>query len=399
VDVLVVTSLYPPHSYGGYEASCRDVVERWRARGHRVTVLTTSTRVAGVADDPAETGVRRELEFYWVDHALPERSWRERVRIERHNQDALRRAVDENRPDVVSFWSMGALSLGLLEATARRGLPAVLVVCEDWLVYGERADLWRRPLARSPRRRRLARALTGLPTGWPPPGADTRAVYVSDSVRSTAEREAAWRPDRSTVIGSGIDLSDFPLQDDAPRPWSWRLLVVGRLDPRKGVDVAVRALAQLPEQTVLDVVGRGDEGYRQQLDALVRELGLDHRVRFDAVPRAELASRYAAADALLFTPVWQEPFGLVPLEAMACGTPVVATGTGGSADFLDDEENCLLVPPGDPAALAAAVSRLADDEPLRQQLVTAGRSTAAAHSVDEYAARLEREHLDAAGER
>ena len=115
MDVLVLTSLYPPHSYGGYEASCRDVVDRWRRPGSAVTVLTTDTRVAGVADDPQEQGVRRELGFYWVDHAVPDRPWRELVRIERHNRAALRRALEQTRPQVVSAWSMGALSLGLLE--------------------------------------------------------------------------------------------------------------------------------------------------------------------------------------------------------------------------------------------------------------------------------------------
>lgn len=392
MDVVVVTSLYPPHSYGGYEASCRDVVERWRRRGHRVTVLTSTTRVAGVADHPAELGVRRDLAFYWADHRLPERPLRGRVAVERGNHQALRRLLDEVRPDVVSFWSMGALSLGLLEATADRGLPMVLVVCDDWLVYGERADLWRRPLARSAVRRTLARRLTGLPTGWPSPDA-AHAVYVSGSVLATAEQRAPWRPATSAVVGSGIDPVDFPVQPPVSRPWSWRLLHVGRVDPRKGIDDAVRALTHLPERATLDVVGRGDPEHRAQLEGLVDELGLAGRVRFDALPRDALADRYAAADAVLFTPTWPEPFGLVPLEAMACATPVVATGTGGSADFLSDGGNCLLVPPADPVAIAAAVTRLAGDEALRARLLAGGAATAAQHGADAYAERLEREHL------
>ena len=203
-------------------------------------------------------------------------------------------------------------------------------------------------------------------------------------------------PARDTVVGSGIDLDDFPVRasPDAS-PWSWRLLHVGRLDPRKGVDVSVRALTHLPAEATLDVVGRGDDAYRRQLAALVGDLDLGERVAFAARPREELAQVYRDADVLVFPPLWQEPFGLVPLEAMACGTPVVATGTGGSGSFLVDGENCLLVPPGDAAALAAAVRRLAEDEAQRRRLVEAGLRTAAAHGADTYAERLEQVHLQA----
>lgn len=396
MDVLVVTSLYPPHCYGGYETSCQDVVARWRAAGHRVVVLTTTTRVAGAVDDPAERDVRRELGWYWEDHRLPPVGWRARVALERRNAAVLRRTLDDVRPDVVSAWAMGAMSLGLLTAVAERGLPQVLVVCDDWLGYGERVDRWRRSFAGRPRLARAGRALTGLPTQWPPASSAT-AAYNSAAVRAAAER-ARWRPAVGAVVEPGIDPVDFPVPDAVPeRPWRGRLLQVGRLDPRKGLDDAVRAVATLPG-TSLDVVGRGDDAYAARLRALAGELGAAHRVELRGpVPRAALADVYAGADAVLFPVTWAEPFGLVPLEAMACGTPVVATGTGGSATFLADGANCLLVPPRDPAALAAAVRRLAADPDLRRRLVAGGLATARRHSADEYAERLERLHLQAAG--
>ena len=395
MDVVVVTSLYPPHSYGGYEASCRDVVDRWRARGHGVTVLTSDWRVAGVADDPAEQGVRRELRFYWDDHRLPERTWRETVEIEQANRVALHRLLDEQRPDVVSAWSMGALSLGLLTEVVNQGLPLVAVVCDDWLVYGERADLWRRRQRAGGLRARLAARVTDLPVDWPP-AERVHGVYVSEAVRRRAREAARWRPATDTVVGSGIDPRDFPpAEATADREWSGRVLCVGRIDPRKGVGDAITALAALPAAT-LDVVGRGDAEHLAELQRQAVALGVTDRVRWQgAVERSELAAVYRAADVLLFPPTWDEPFGLVPLEAMACGTPVVATGTGGSADFLVDGDNCLLVPPGDPAALAAAVQRLAEDPGLRRRLVAGGLATAAEHDVDRYAERLEAEHLRA----
>jgi glycosyltransferase involved in cell wall biosynthesis len=146
----------------------------------------------------------------------------------------------------------------------------------------------------------------------------------------------------------------------------------------------------------LDLVGRGDTEYRRHLDTVVNELGLVGRVRFDAVPRAELRSRYLAADVLVFPSEWDEPFGLVPLEAMACGTPVVATGTGGSGEFLADGVNCLRYRAGNAEALAADVSRLAEDPTLRHELVAGGLATAAELTADRYAEVLAECHASVA---
>ena len=109
-------------------------------------------------------------------------------------------------------------------------------------------------------------------------------------------------------------------------------------------------------------------------------LGLEDRVRLlPGCGQRALATRYRAADAVLFPSSWPEPWGLVPLEAMACGVPVVASGTGGSADYLRPGENALVTGPDDPGATAAAVRRLAASPALRRRLTEGGRATAAAH--------------------
>jgi glycosyltransferase involved in cell wall biosynthesis len=110
----------------------------------------------------------------------------------------------------------------------------------------------------------------------------------------------------------------------------------------------------------------------------VDDLGVADRVEFARVARDQLAATYAEADALLFPVLWEEPWGLVPLEAMSTGTPVVATGTGGSGEYLRDGENCLIFQPrDDPRALAAAIERLAADEGLRKRLRAGGQATVA----------------------
>src|SRR5581483_9145419 len=103
--------MYPPLHEGGYELVWRDAVEHLRTRGHEVRVLTTQHRHA--EQRPPEPGVFREHRWYWRDHRFPRTGPVERWRIERHNAAVFDRHLREFRPDVVSWWSMGGMSLGL----------------------------------------------------------------------------------------------------------------------------------------------------------------------------------------------------------------------------------------------------------------------------------------------
>jgi glycosyltransferase involved in cell wall biosynthesis len=108
-------------------------------------------------------------------------------------------------------------------------------------------------------------------------------------------------------------------------------------------------------------------------------------VSFSRSRRDRLQEVYAEADAVLFPVQWEEPWGLVPLEAMAVGRPVVATGTGGSAEYLRHEDNCLLFQPRDSAAaLAEAVESVARSDDLRTRLRDGGLRTAARFTQDAY---------------
>jgi glycosyltransferase involved in cell wall biosynthesis len=399
--ILVVTNMYPPHHHGGYELSCHDVVEGLRARGHDVTVLTTRMRVAGVADPPGEEagGVLRRLDFYWDEHRLISPPLRRRLAIERANQRRLEEALDRSRPDVVSVWNMGAMSLGLLATLHGRDVPVVYAVCSDWLHDGPMLDAWTRLFDHRPRIAAVVERVAGVPTRLPDLGARGTFLFVSQAVREHAEHRSRWRFPDSTIVYSGIDRRDFRAVDPPSvglRPWRWRLLFVGRLDPRKGVDTAVRALVCLPADATLEVLGTGDPREEERLRALIDELGVGERVSFGTVPRHELRARYADADVVVFPSRWDEPFGLVPVEAMACGIPVVATGTGGSGEFLVDGANALLVPPDAPEALASAVRRLADDPVLRRRLAVAGLATADELTVDRLAEVMEQWHVAAA---
>lgn len=394
VKILVLTNLYPPHALGGYELSCRDTVDRWVAAGHEVEVLTTTTTFHDPSADPPEPHVHRSLRWYWVDHRVVRPRPKHRLRIERTNQRALRERLEEFAPDVISLWAMGGMSMNLITTCVDRGYPIAAVVEDDWLVYGPRIDAWsaawiRRPDALGA----LAGRLTGLPIGVTSLGDRSVVAFASHYLERKARTESPIRFTAARVVPLGIDDTDFPARRPGNRPWSWRLLTVGRIEPRKGFDIAVRALADLPQAT-LRIVGGGDERHRDDLLTLADELGVAGRVEITGgVDRGRLADVYAAADALLFLSRWDEPFGLVPLETMTQATPVIATRRGGSAEFLTDKMNCLEVPVDDPEAVVEAVRTLSADDGLRRRLVNGGLTTVSSYRVERFADDLEAIHF------
>ena len=372
--------MYPPHHFGGYELVWQSAMRHLAERRHAVRVLTTDLHTGATEPDPPH--VRRALRWYWREGGFPVLPRAERLRLERHNARVLRGELDSFRPDVVSWWSMGGMSLSMLERVRRRGIPAVAFVHDDWLDYGPRVDAWQFTLAR---RARWVAALAERVTGAPARvelGRAARYVFVSETTRRRAV-EAGVAPDSSAIAHSGIDPR---FVDPAPeRDWSWSLLYVGRLDERKGVHTAVAALARLPDAATLTIVGGWDAGEQERLRALAEREGVAGRVRFAGqVPREAVHAAYAEADVVVFPVTWDEPWGLVPLEAMGRGRPVVATGRGGSGEYLRDGENALLFEAGDPASLAGAVERLAGDPALRARLRDGGLATAAVHTEDRF---------------
>jgi glycogen(starch) synthase len=384
--VLAVGNMYPPHHLGGYELVWRSAVRHLRSLGYEVRVLTTDFRVPNPSE-PEDDGIHRELRWWWHDHAFPERSVRERFRIERHNAGVLARHLDD--VDVVTWWSMGGMSMSLLERVRRHGTPAVAFVHDDWLDYGPRVDAWLK-LFTGPRRGRLAapaQALSRMPTRVDFDSA-ARYVFVSERTRRHAQ-DAGRNPRDWGIAHSGIDPAY--IDPRAEQPWEWRLLYVGRIDERKGIATVVEALAGMPQAT-LTIVGEGDPAAEAKLRAQAERLGVADRIRLEGFrTRAELPAAYETADVTIFPVIWEEPWGLVPLESMALGRPVIATGRGGSGEYLRHEDNALLYEAGNANALAAAVRRLADDPALRARLREGGARTAPLHTEAVFNAAVARE--------
>jgi D-inositol-3-phosphate glycosyltransferase len=206
-----------------------------------------------------------------------------------------------------------------------------------------------------------------------------------------------------TVIPCGVDLTRFWHEGEIePRPpGRARILVVGRLVPRKGVREVLHALALVPD---VDLVVAGgpdpallgtDPEARALLD-LADELGLRDRVTLRGqVAREHLPALYRSADLVVCAP-WYEPFGIVPLEAMGCGVPVVAAAVGGLLDTVVDGVTGLLVPPRRPAALASAITELLADPGRRSRMGAAAARRARLYSWQRIAAATLRAYREVA---
>jgi glycosyltransferase involved in cell wall biosynthesis len=183
---------------------------------------------------------------------------------------------------------------------------------------------------------------------------------------------------RVVVIPSGVDSARFtPHGAAVPRdPGRARVLTVGRLVPRKGFQDIIRALRWAPDTECVIVGGppgrsATEDPFGRRLMALADRAGVADRVRLiGAVPPEEMPAWYRSADLLVTTP-WYEPFGLTPLEAMACGVPVLASSVGGLRDTVVDGVTGELVPPRDPERLGRAIRRLLSEPARRFEFATA----------------------------
>jgi len=189
-----------------------------------------------------------------------------------------------------------------------------------------------------------------------------------------------------TIIPPGVDTELFHPHspEDAKlrlgvKPCDRMLLFVGRIEPLKGIDTLLRAMALLAHECptwarnlcVAIIGGDPDTSENEEMERLktIRaELGITDLVTFLGARDQDKLHHYYSAAEMVIMPSHYESFGMVALEAMACGTPVIASEVGGLAHLVRDEETGLHIPNGDPAALAGAIARLVEDHDLRERL-------------------------------
>jgi len=356
--VLVVSGIWPP-DVGGPASHAPEVAEFLSDRGHRVEVVTT----ARFAPAPAAYPV------HWIARSIPKGAIHVRTGLE-----VARRA---RSADVV--YTTGMFGRSAAGATIARR-PYVVKLTAD-------------PAFERARRRGMVKGDVDTFQH----GADGAALRVLRLARDAELRGAAhvFTPSaylRDLAVGWGVPservsvlpnpapaVPELPSREELRHTLGLEgpvLVFAGRLTAQKSLDDALAAVAANEGVTLL-IAGDGDE--RSILERRSAELGLAGRVRFlGPQPRERVLELFRAADASILSSSW-ENFPHTVVEALAAGTPVLATSVGGVAEVVHDGENGLLVPPGDVEALAAAVRRYFEDDGVRERL-----RAAAAESVRRY---------------
>lgn len=232
-------------------------------------------------------------------------------------------------------------------------------------------------------------------------------VSVSDYITDMTREQLPRLADRCHTLWNGIDPSEFPVaKDHRAGAGPLTIMYAGSVSPHKGVHVLIDAFVSIADRypdTRLDVVGplhtvppsetypmndrrRENEiatmyagDYIEQLRASIPPALADRIAILGGIPRAELLARYSAADVFVFPSIWDEGFGLPPVEAMAAGVPVVASRSGAVSHTVIDGETGILVDKNDTLALATAISRLLGDRELRASMGERGRRRALDH--------------------
>ena len=245
--------------------------------------------------------------------------------------------------------------------------------------------------------------------------AEAEVIGCSDAILASCGAEAdqlvrlyGADPTRIELVPPGVDHAFFSPGDRAGARAALShlelgdgpvLLFVGRIQPLKGLEVAVRALAALgrPDVTLVVVGGAsGPEGAREvtRIQALLDELHVVEQVRLvDPQPHHLLSTYYRAADVCV-VPSRSESFGLVALEAAACGTPVVAAAVGGLRTLVDDGRTGFLVEERDPAGFAAGIEAILGDDDLAVRLGAQAARRARGYTWSTAAGRLRRVYGD-----
>lgn len=351
--VALFPSAFHPH-LGGIEETTRQLAHQLHARGGEPLICTHRwPRTLPAVERFEQLDVRR---FRFL---MPERTAHDLFRFAPRVPSirrATRQALRSHGADLVHVQGVSNNAAYALHAARALHLPLVVTL------QGELTMDATKVYERSAAHRRLLQVVLQR--------ADAVSACSTHTLREAEEWAGLELGDRGTVIHNGVDATAFESDPSVERLHDRRYVAaLGRLVPEKGFDILVEAFADIAgEQPDVDLLIAGEGPERPSLDVLIDRLGLRERVRLTGrLDRAGVAALLGGGEAFVL-PSRHEPFGIVNLEAMAAGLPIVASAVGGVPELLGDVDGATLVPPGSPVALA---------EGMRTALAIGGRGRSA----------------------
>jgi glycogen synthase len=377
MKILVLTNLYPPHVLGGYEILCEQVCGLLEQSGHSLYVLTSDhglTAAPSGVEMHGNTSVERSLKLYIPFDKPAERCRNERATLGKQNYARTAAVISEFKPDLIFVWSMLRVTIAPARAAEASRLPVVYTFNDENICSYQAAKFEASP-------RKVAAWLLDAVmhditlAGLKFPNSTCISQKLKDNLL------AKGLPiQNSRVIYQGIPIERFPLKESPGEIAAGsvpRLLYAGQLHHYKGVHTILEAAKLLSEREIrfsVDIAGDGPKEYKADLQRLAADCGVP--VNFlgkqghDTMP-----ALYRDHDIFLFPSIWPEPFGLIHLEAMASGLPVISTAGGGQGEFLKDGINSLVFKESDAGGLAGAILRLIENPELRRNIALQGRKT------------------------
>lgn len=355
--LLIITNYYPPHYKGGYELACRDTCEFLASRGHEVFILTGCFGIEKPDENSNFLPLQPVRRLKYIDYSSG--SYLDKLDVEKHNYLSTLKAIDEVKPDIAYIWSMQAVSLSPVWAVQKRRLRRIFEIGDLWAgIYID--EHWKTKL------KAIIKSI--LPFTLSYKTDISPIIAVSDWIGM--EMKEKYGSKRVYVVPNGIKPPKKIKQNRNTEITKY--IFTGRIDPQKGIHTAIEAFGKLVKEDKIsnfyfDIYGDGDNEYLKSCICLAEKNSISEFVNFKG--RIEgVSDIYYNYDIMLMPTMMREPFGMVTVEAMAAGLPVIATNKYGPAEIIDDGIDGLLFEPGSSEQLAEKIALLHNNNNLYEKL-------------------------------
>lgn len=377
MKILFLSSLYSPHMGGGAEVVVQRTVEGLQARGDDVVVLATGPQPGLSTSYVRGVKVYRAglLNTYWHyseqrPGALARLGWHLRDRYNSGMNRFIAEVIEREAVELVVCNNLAGWSVAAWDEVHKAGLPVVQVLHDLYLMCPGSNMFKKQSPCATP-----CALCRSFRQGHAERSAKVDAVVgVSNYLLERLRSQRYFRGAHAQVIYSATLPADdwLSLGNDGPRELGQplRFGFIGTLSEQKGLRWLIQQFRKLPFPATLSIAGRGQQDYERELHALAEGAP---NIEFLGYQSAD--TFYRQIDVAVVPSIWNEPFGLVAVEACSHALPVIASQRGGLPEIIRDGVNGLICDPDDPASLGLAMRRLWQEPVLRDRLASQARAS------------------------